>query len=65
MLVLSRKLNEKIQIGGGIVITIVSVKDRRVRLGIQAPDDVTILRSELPTDATRPPVRTRRAGPKT
>ena len=37
MLVLSRKLNEKIVIDGGIVVTVVKIDRNQVRLGIEAP----------------------------
>jgi carbon storage regulator len=47
MLVLSRKPGEKIVIEGGITVTVVEVKGNKVRIGIEAPDDVRILRSEL------------------
>jgi carbon storage regulator len=47
MLVLSRKLNETIVIRGDIRITIVGVRGNQVRLGIEAPDSVAILRQEL------------------
>ncbi len=47
MLVLSRKKNEKIMLGDSIEITIVRVSDSQVRLGIQAPSNVTVLRTEL------------------
>jgi carbon storage regulator CsrA len=47
MLVLSRKLGEKVVIGGGITVTVVEVKGNRVRLAFNAPDDVRILRAEL------------------
>jgi carbon storage regulator len=47
MLVLTRKLNESIVIDGGIKITIVEVQGNRVRLGIDAPRDVGVRRSEL------------------
>ncbi len=47
MLVLSRKLNEKIQIGDNITITILGIKGRGVRVGIEAPREVRVLRSEL------------------
>jgi carbon storage regulator len=47
MLVLSRKLGEKVVIDGGITLTILEVERGRVRLGIDAPDDVRILRGEL------------------
>lgn len=47
MLVLSRKPGEKLVIDGGITISVVEVIGRRVRIGIEAPVDVAILRSEL------------------
>ena len=51
MLVLSRKESEKIMLGDSIVLTIVRVSGDRVRLGIEAPSDMLILRNELETDA--------------
>lgn len=47
MLVLSRKLGETITIGGNIVITVVDIDRGKIRLGIEAPKDVPILRGEL------------------
>ena len=47
MLVLSRKKNQTIKIGDNIVIKIVELKGGTVRVGIDAPDDVGILRGEL------------------
>jgi carbon storage regulator len=47
MLVLSRKLGEKVVIGGGITLTVVEVRRDRVRLGFDAPEQVRILRAEL------------------
>ena len=47
MLVLSRKESEKIMLGDSIVLTIVRVSGDRVRLGIEAPSDMLILRNEL------------------
>ncbi|MDR2437825.1 MAG: carbon storage regulator [Planctomycetaceae bacterium] len=47
MLVLTRKEGEKICIGDEIVITIVRTGGDRVRLGIEAPLDQIVLRSEL------------------
>ncbi len=47
MLVLSRKSGESIVIDGDIRLTIVKVAGNRVRLGIEAPSDVTVTRSEL------------------
>ena len=47
MLVLSRKINEKIVIDGGIVVTVVKIEGGQVRLGIEAPSDVKVFREEL------------------
>lgn len=47
MLVLSRKINEKIVIDGGITITVVKIDRNQVRIGIQAPGDVGVYREEL------------------
>jgi len=47
MLVLSRKRDEKIVIGHDIVITIVEVRGDKVRLGIEAPQDVPVHRREV------------------
>jgi carbon storage regulator CsrA len=53
MLVLTRKLQERIQIGDNITITIVQVKGRSVRVGIEAPRDVRVVRAELPRDRAK------------
>jgi carbon storage regulator len=67
MLVLSRKRNESIVIDGNIVVTIVDIRGDKVRLGIEAPKEVPIHRSEVyealkrgnapaePTEAAPPP----------
>lgn len=47
MLVLSRKLNESIVIRDDVVVTVLEVSGGKVRLGIDAPADVKIVRSEL------------------
>jgi len=47
MLVLSRKPLQQIVIGSDILITVVKVERNLVRLGIQAPPDIPILRQEL------------------
>lgn len=50
MLVLSRKLREKIQIGDDVTITILRVKGNSVRVGIEAPRSVKVVRGELPRE---------------
>ena len=50
MLVLSRKLGEKIYISDNICITIVDIDRGKIRLGIEAPRDVPIFRQELLAD---------------
>jgi carbon storage regulator len=47
MLVLSRKQNERIRVGDSVVVTIVRVSGDKVRIGIEAPPDVRVLRDEL------------------
>lgn len=47
MLVLSRKVDEAIQIGDNITVTVIKVKGNTVRLGISAPADVRVMRGEL------------------
>ena len=47
MLVLSRRENERIRLGDSIVVTVVKLSGDRVRLGIEAPPDVLVLRGEL------------------
>jgi|CXWL01.1.fsa_nt_gi carbon storage regulator len=47
MLVLSRQRDESIVIGNFLVITVVEIRGDKVRLGIQAPDDVSIYRMEV------------------
>jgi carbon storage regulator len=47
MLILTRKLGEKITIGESIVISVIEVRGSQVRLGISAPQEVTIHRGEI------------------
>ncbi len=47
MLVLTRKKDQSILIGDGIEITILDIKADQIRIGINAPKDVTILRKEV------------------
>lgn len=51
MLALTRKIGERIVIGDSITVTVVDVKGDSVRIGIEAPKEVRILRGEL-LDAT-------------
>ena len=50
MLVLSRKHNERIRVGDSVVVTIVRVSGDKVRIGIEAPANVRVLRDELDAD---------------
>ena len=50
MLVLSRKQNERIRVGDSVVVTIVRVSGDKVRIGIEAPANVRVLRDELDAD---------------
>jgi len=59
MLVLSRKLGEKIYINDNICITVVDIDRGKIRLGIEAPRNVPIFRQELLSgDAATPAVET-------
>ena len=57
MLVLTRKLMEKLFIGDDICVTIVRIEGGQVRLGIDAPRDVSVVRSELDPLRQAPPPR--------
>ena len=47
MLILSRKVNEKILIGDDVVITIIDTRGDQIKIGIEAPKSVKILRHEV------------------
>jgi carbon storage regulator CsrA len=47
MLVLTRKLQERIHIGDQITVTIVRIQGDRIRLGIEAPKNVRVMRGEV------------------
>lgn len=47
MLVLTRKIGEKLRIGDDITITVTQVKGNRVKIGIEAPGNIRIVRGEL------------------
>jgi carbon storage regulator CsrA len=54
MLVLTRKLQQQIKIGEQVTITILRVKGQTVRVGIEAPRDVRVIRGELPSGSDLP-----------
>ena len=54
VLILSRKASECIHLGDDIVLTIVAVGNDKVRIGVQAPPGVKILRTELELDVSLP-----------
>jgi carbon storage regulator len=55
MLVLSRKLGEKIVISDNIVVTVVKIDRNQIRLGIEAPHEVPVYREEIaPNRASKP-----------
>ena len=47
MLVLTRKVGERIHIGENIVVTVVRLQNDKVRIGIEAPADVNVHREEV------------------
>jgi carbon storage regulator len=62
MLVLSRKESQRIRLGDSIVITIVKISGDKVRIGIDAPGDVLVLRDEL-EPREQPSARSHQAEP--
>lgn len=62
MLVLSRKRSESLLIGDGVKITVIKVERNQVRLGIEAPGNVSILRAELLLDVGQDVDTTTEAG---
>jgi carbon storage regulator len=62
MLILSRKAGERIKLGDSIVVTVVGVSGDKVRVGIQAPTSVVVLRDELqPYEPDKKPLKLRAA----
>ncbi len=73
MLILSRRESESVHLGDDIVLTIVRVSGEKVRIGIQAPPHIKVLRNELELQVSEPPLplpppngplRSRFAGPR-
>lgn len=58
MLVLTRKVNQKVHIGPDITLTVTRIDGDRVRIGIDAPPDVFVRREELLTQWDDPPAKT-------
>jgi carbon storage regulator len=47
VLILTRRIGEKLIIGENVTVTILGVKGRQIRIGIDAPRDVTVNREEI------------------
>jgi carbon storage regulator len=60
MLVLTRKAGETIRIGNDVLLTVVRIEGNRVRIAVEAPRSLTVLRGELSADG---PVATERLTP--
>jgi carbon storage regulator len=56
MLVLSRREKQRIKLGDSIIVTVVRVTGDKVRLGIEAPPEVLVLRDELEPRRVRGPI---------
>jgi carbon storage regulator len=63
MLVLTRKLMERLYIGEDICVTVVRLDGGQVRLGIEAPREVTVVRAELVPDRAAPRYKQNPAAP--
>lgn len=57
MLILSRRKQESIRISDDIVVTVLEIQRNRVRLGIDAPEEVPVLRTELQNRNLASPAR--------
>ncbi|MET0026170.1 MAG: carbon storage regulator [Candidatus Thiodiazotropha sp.] len=57
MLVLTRHLNQSLQVGESVTLKILSIVNGHVRFGIEAPSDVLILRQELAHRTDTTPIR--------
>ena len=62
MLVLSRKLGQRFQVGPEVKITIVKIDRNSVRIGIHAPDEVSVQREEIAFEVPQPESRAYEAG---
>lgn len=48
MLILTRKVGETVMIGDNVTVAVIGVKGDRIRIGINAPKEVTVHRKEIP-----------------
>lgn len=55
MLVLTRKVGQRIRIGDSIILSVVRIKGAGVRIGIEAPRGVPVVREEIGSDPPRSP----------
>lgn len=58
MLVLTRKKSEMIRIGDNVVIKVISTGNGKVKIGIEAPNDVRVVRAELSPEPEAPMIPT-------
>src|SRR3954453_20264151 len=56
MLVLTRKSNQSIMIGGDVEVSVLSIMGEKVRIGIQAPRDIPVFRKEVYPEIQQAPV---------
>ena len=54
MLVLSRKLGQSLRVGKGVRVTVVKIDNNAVRIGIEAPEEVSIQRQEIAFELPEP-----------
>ncbi len=50
MLILGRKVGQRLVLGNGVVVTVAAIRGKQVRLGIEAPEDVAVWREEVAQD---------------
>ena len=62
MLVLSRKLGQSFQVGPDVRVTIVKIDRNAIRVGIDAPDEVSVQRAEIAFEIPKPQPRSLEAG---
>lgn len=58
MLILTRRIGERIRIGDAVAVTVMDIKGAQVRIGIEAPKDVPVHREEIFKRLREEPVQT-------